>query len=77
MYEQIYVELYTEQELDGIIAFYKSPVGHALVSKTPQATSKILEVSKQQFDQLTPQIQKLTEDYVHQRTMENTPATKK
>jgi hypothetical protein len=32
-YEQIYVDLYTEQELDGILAFYKSPIGQALLSK--------------------------------------------
>jgi hypothetical protein len=76
-YEQIYIELYSEEELDGLLAFYKSPIGQAFVSKTPIVTSKMLDISKQQFDQLTPQIQKLTEDFVHQLEMENTPATKK
>jgi hypothetical protein len=76
-YEQIYLDLYSEQELDGMLTFYKSPVGQALLSKTPEVTSRMLEISKQQYDQLTPQIQKLTEDYVQQLKMENTPATKK
>jgi hypothetical protein len=76
-YEQIYVDLYTEQELDGILAFYKSPVGQALLSKTPEATSKMLEISKQQMQLLTPQIQKLTEDYVTQLRMEATSSQKK
>src|SRR5271155_2277412 len=63
-YEQVYADLYTEDELDGILAFYKSPVGQAFLAKTPEATRQVLQISKQQFDALTPQIQKLTEDYV-------------
>jgi hypothetical protein len=63
-YEKVYVDLYTEDELDGILAFYRSPVGQAYLSKTPEATRQVLQISKQQFDALTPQIQKLTEDYV-------------
>ncbi len=63
-YETVYADLYTEDELDGILAFYKSPVGQAYLSKTPEATRQVLQISKQQFDALTPQIEKLTEDYV-------------
>jgi hypothetical protein len=65
-YEQVYAELYTEDELDGILAFYKSPVGQAFLAKTPEATRQVLAISRQQFEALTPQIQKLTEDYVDQ-----------
>lgn len=39
-YEQIYVDLYTEQELDGILAFYKSPVGQALLSKNARGNQQ-------------------------------------
>ena len=63
-YEKIYADLYTEDELDGILAFYKSPVGQAFLAKTPEATRQVLAISRQQFDDLTPQIQKLTQDYV-------------
>jgi len=63
-YEKAYADLYTEDEVDGILAFYKSPVGQAFLAKTPEATRQVLQISKQQFDALTPQIQKLTEDYV-------------
>jgi hypothetical protein len=63
-YEKVYADLYTEDELDGILAFYKSPVGQALLAKTPEATRQVLQISRQQFEDLTPQIQKLTEDYV-------------
>jgi hypothetical protein len=63
-YEKVYADLYTEDELDGILAFYKSPVGQAFLAKTPEATRQVLAISRQQFDDLTPQLQKLTEDYV-------------
>jgi uncharacterized protein len=63
-YEKVYADLYTEDELDGILAFYKSPVGQAFLSKTPEATRQVLQISQQQFDALTPEVQKLTEDYV-------------
>jgi uncharacterized protein len=63
-YEQIYVDLYTEEELDGILAFYRSPVGHAFLAKTPEATRQMLQLSKQQLDTLAPQIQQLTDDYL-------------
>jgi hypothetical protein len=76
-YEQIYVDLYTESELDGILEFYKSPVGQALLAKTPQATTKMLEVSTHQFESLAPQIQKLTEEYVAGLQPKNATGKKK
>jgi hypothetical protein len=63
-YEQIYVDLYSEEELDGILTFYKSPIGQALLSKTPEATRQTLQISQQQFNTLMPQIQKLTDEYL-------------
>jgi hypothetical protein len=63
-YEQVYVDLYTEEELDGILAFYRSPVGHAFLAKSPEATRQVLQLSKQQLDSLAPQIQQLTNDYL-------------
>jgi hypothetical protein len=63
-YEQVYVDLYTEEELDGILAFYRSPVGHAFLAKSPEATRQVLALSKQQLDTLAPQVQQLTNDYL-------------
>ena len=63
-YELVYVDLYTEEELDGILAFYRSPVGHAFLAKSPEATRQVLALSKQQLDSLAPQIQQLTNDYL-------------
>ena len=74
-YEKIYASLYTEDELDGILTFYKSPVGQTFLAKTPEATRQVLQLSKEQFEALTPQIEALTEDFaVHLKAQ---PAPKK
>jgi hypothetical protein len=76
-YEQVYVDVYTEQELDGIIAFYQSPVGQAFLSKTPQITSKILDFSNQQLDLMIPEIRQIIHDYVSHFSVGNEPTSGK
>jgi uncharacterized protein len=63
-YEKVYFDLYTEQELDGILTFYKSPIGKSLLAKTPEANSRLLQISKEQSDALAPAIEKLTKEFV-------------
>ncbi len=63
-YEKVYFDLYTEEELDGILTFYKSPIGKALLAKTPEANSRLLQISKEQSDALAPAIEKLTKEFV-------------
>ena len=74
-YEQVYVDVYTEQELDGIIAFYQSPVGQAFLSKTPQTTSEILDFANQQLDLMVPQIRQIIHDYVSHFSIGNEPTS--
>jgi hypothetical protein len=38
----IYVETFTSEELDEIIAFYKTPLGQKLLEKTPQLTMSVM-----------------------------------
>ena len=37
----IYEELFTEPELEGLLAFYKTDAGHALIRATPQIMQKM------------------------------------
>src|SRR5438105_3739431 len=39
-YVKLYAEEFSEEELDGIVAFYKSPTGQAMVAKTPSLMTK-------------------------------------
>ena len=40
LYVQAYRDTFTQEEIDGIIAFYSSPAGKALVEKLPVAMQK-------------------------------------
>jgi uncharacterized protein len=40
LYVQVYQESFTQEEIDGLIAFYKSPAGVAFVNKMPVVMQK-------------------------------------
>ena len=63
---QVYDETYTEDEIDGILNFYRSPAGKAMVAKAPQLMSKSMTLMMQQLITLQPQIQQLTKDFAAQ-----------
>jgi len=62
-YEKVYFDLYTEEELDEFSPSNKSPIGKVLLAKTPEANSRLLQISKQQSDALAPAIEKLTKEF--------------
>lgn len=43
----IYAETFTQQEIDGLIAFYQGPVGSALVNKLPQLSQRSMQMMQQ------------------------------
>jgi hypothetical protein len=43
VYVKVYGDTYTEEELGGIVDFYKSPAGQAFVKKTPLLTQNIMQ----------------------------------
>ena len=58
----IYAESFTEEELNGILAFYASPAGHALVDKMPGLVTKSMEISQKEMETLQPEIQRLSDE---------------
>lgn len=62
IYVKLYADTYTEQEMDGIIAFYKSPAGEAMLAKTPEIMTKANGLVQQQMVTVMPEIQKLIKD---------------
>jgi hypothetical protein len=60
-YVRIYAETYTESEVDGILAFYKSPAGQAMLEKMPQLMQKSMELSQRLMGDVMPQIQQMAE----------------
>jgi hypothetical protein len=61
----VYSETYTDEELDGILAFYRTPAGQALIAKSPQLVAKTMDLVQKQMLDTQPKIQQATEDFTH------------
>jgi len=65
-YADLYAQTYTEEEIDGILAFYQSPAGKAMIAKTPELTSKGMAISQHMMGDLQPKINALLEQFMQQ-----------
>ena len=61
-YVKAYSESFSEEEIDGIIAFYESPAGRAMQTKMPILTSKVMALAQDQLRELMPEIQRITRE---------------
>jgi hypothetical protein len=59
---QIYAEVYTDEELDGILAFYRSPAGRAMLEKMPQLMSRTMAVAQKLMGDIQPEIEKMVKE---------------
>jgi hypothetical protein len=55
----LYDESFSDAELDGMLAFYRSPAGKAMVAKMPQVMAKGAQLGQQQMASAGPEIQQL------------------
>ena len=55
----LYNDMFTEEELAGIVAFYKTPVGQTLLKKMPELATRSMQLGQQQVQAIMPEIQKL------------------
>jgi len=63
---KLYADAYTEQELDAIIAFYRSPVGQSVVAKQAELQTKSGTMVQQRMAAVYPELQKLLKDFTAQ-----------
>jgi hypothetical protein len=59
VYIKAYADTFTESDIDGILAFYKSPPGKAMIDKQPALNGKIMENVQAQMADLMPQIEQI------------------
>jgi uncharacterized protein len=59
---KVYADVYTEEEIDGILAFYKSRVGKAFLEKMPQVMQGLMPAMMGLINGLQPEIRKMTEE---------------
>jgi hypothetical protein len=70
---QIYREVFTQEEIEGLLAFYHSPAGQAMIEKMPQVMQKSLEVGQRHMNTLMPKVQAAVREAIAEA--EATPKT--
>ncbi|MFH0908729.1 MAG: DUF2059 domain-containing protein [bacterium] len=58
-YIALYATTFTEDELQGVIDFYTSPVGKAFVKKQPELMKKSMELNQTKMAEIMPKIQQM------------------
>lgn len=60
--DHLYADLYSEQELLAIKAFFTSPEGRALLSKQPQVIARLTSLVQDMARDLKPKVQQLVDE---------------
>ena len=78
-YIEIYARNFTEEQIDDLVAFYKTPTGQALIDKVPTITAEAVPIAQAKMATLQPQIQKLIQDFAakHVEEIKRARATQK
>ncbi|WP_436897030.1 DUF2059 domain-containing protein [Acinetobacter gyllenbergii] len=61
---KIYAEEFSQEEIDGMIKFYKTPVGQSTIDKMPIVMQKSMQVGYKQMDAITPKIMQAADKLV-------------
>ncbi|PLX41718.1 MAG: hypothetical protein C0608_05005 [Deltaproteobacteria bacterium] len=59
----IFSDVYTFEELEGILDFYKSPVGQSMIDKQPLLMQKIMQYNQEKMQLLLPEIQRMGAEF--------------
>ena len=65
-YVKIYSETFTAGEIDGLLAFYESPAGRAMMEKMPVLIAKTIAVTQGQMAEIMPEIQRIAKEAASQ-----------
>jgi hypothetical protein len=59
----LYARNFTDDELDGILAFYRSPAGISMVAKLPAMTTESAQISQARVIALTPELKQMIQEF--------------
>jgi hypothetical protein len=58
-YVKLYSETFSDEEISGMLGFYQSPAGRAMLAKMPTLTTKIMEVAQGEMKDVMPELQRI------------------
>lgn len=62
LYLKVYGETFTQEEIDGMTAFYASPAGHAMIAKLPLAVKNTMSEMQERVQQMMPKLQQMAKE---------------
>jgi hypothetical protein len=63
-YANIYASHFTQEEVDGLIAFYQSTAGKAFLKKMPKVTEEMTQAAIERLPLITERVQKASEQFL-------------
>lgn len=61
-YIAIYSSLFTDEEIEGLLQFYKSPLGRTYLGKLPEVMQKAVAINQQRLPKIQAKIRKYLEE---------------
>lgn len=62
-YLRIFTENFTEEQIDAMLAFYRSPAGKALIEKLPTVEQGIGQILQKRVQELQPQVKQMFDEF--------------
>lgn len=60
----LYAETFTEEEVEGMVAFYRSPAGKAAIEKMPKLVGQSMAITNELMKDILPEMMQRTEAIV-------------
>jgi len=64
LYMDTYRRSFTQAEMDGMLTFYKSPAGRAVIAKLPIVVQNIMQMTTERMQVLSPKLEQIQQDVV-------------
>ena len=65
-YAAMYKKTFSQEEIDGMLAFYKTPAGKAVITKMPAVTQYSMQLTQALMANLMPKIMRIQQDSIAQ-----------
>jgi uncharacterized protein len=66
MYIRLYKESFTEEEIAGMLSFYQTKAGNAVVNKMPVLIQKSTQEMQKAMIRTTPEMNKIEKDFINE-----------
>jgi hypothetical protein len=66
LYLKVYQETFSQSEIDGMLVFYSTPAGQAVIAKLPLVAKNTMSEMQQRVQQMMPKLQEMARETAEQ-----------